>query len=90
MRFAALEPIGVSWTYDPATCIAEIVSWQDLLILTENLDGQEPAISGVITDEHVAASVLEIDEAATAVRDRLHRYAPLFGYELLAEDSVDR
>ncbi|WP_081975974.1 caspase family protein [Amycolatopsis sp. MJM2582] len=81
-RFAAFESIGVSWTYDPAACFAEIVSWQDLLILTEHLDGQEPGISGVVTDEHVTASAREIDETEEMVRDRLHRYAPLFGYEL--------
>lgn len=87
-RFAELEPIGLSWTYDPATCLPDIVSWQNLLILTENLDGQEPAISGVITDEHVAASAREIDETPTAVRDRLHHYSALFGYELPTEGTV--
>ncbi|MET9259501.1 hypothetical protein [Amycolatopsis sp. NPDC004079] len=88
-RFAALEPIGLTWTYDPAACLQDIASWQDLLILTEYLDGQEPAISGTITEEHIAASAREIDETAAAVRERLRRYAPLFGYELLTEGSVD-
>lgn len=89
MRFAAFESIGVSWTYDPTTCFTDIVSWQDLLILTEHLDGQEPAISGTITDEHIAASAREIDESEGMVRDRLRRYSLLFGYELCTEDSVD-
>ncbi|MFJ7218873.1 caspase family protein [Amycolatopsis sp. NPDC098790] len=88
-RFAAFEPIGVSWTYDPAACFADIVTWQDLLILTQHLDGQEPAISGTITDEHIAASAREIDETEAMIRDRLHRYAPLFGYKLHTEDFVD-
>ncbi|WP_409463652.1 caspase family protein [Amycolatopsis sp. GA6-003] len=86
-RFAALEPIGLSWTYDPAACLPDIVSWQDLLLLTVHLDGQEPSISGTVTDAHIAAGAREIDETSTAVRERLRRYAPLFEYELSPEGS---
>ena len=49
--------------------------WQDLLALTEHLDGQEPVLSGVVANDHLKAAAAELEETVATVRARLERYA---------------
>lgn len=79
-RFAALAPLGLRLEYSPEACIDELVSWQDLLVVTENVDGQAPVLSGAVEARHLATCAAEIDESVDQVSSRLRRYEPLFGF----------
>src|SRR5262249_34969178 len=52
-RLTRLVPIGLTLTYPAEGCHDEIVRWQDLLSLTEHLDGYPPAVSRPTT-AHIA------------------------------------
>lgn len=88
-RFTLFEPIGLKWTYPAQACFDDLVHWQDLLILTEYLDGQEPSIADDVSPEHIAACADEIEETEAEVVDRLRRYAALFGFQLATEACID-
>lgn len=81
-RMARFVPLGLTLEYPADACFDEIVHWQDLLVITEYLDGQEPALSGVVGPDHVETAAAELGESPSRVRERLHRYAPLFGFRL--------
>jgi hypothetical protein len=81
-RMARLEPLGLVVTCPPAHCPDEIVYWQDLLALTVHLDGEEPALSGPVGADHLAAAAADLEESVEAVRARLTRYTALFGFTL--------
>jgi hypothetical protein len=81
-RMARLEPIGLTLDYPTDGCPDEIVRWQDLLLLTEFLDGQEPAVRGSVSAAHIALAAEETGESVDWIRNRLRHYAPLFGLSL--------
>src|SRR5207248_830206 len=81
-RMARLEPLGLIVTCSAEHCPDEIVCWQDLLALTVYLDGQEPALSGPVGADHLAAAAADLDETIEVVRARLDRYTDLFGFTL--------
>jgi hypothetical protein len=81
-RLTPLEVIGLKLEYTLEVSLDEIVTWQDLLILTENLDGQTPALLGKVSPEHIASSAIEIGEPHTHVIDRLLRFSLLFKLEV--------
>ncbi|MFG1754072.1 HD domain-containing protein [Streptosporangium sandarakinum] len=88
-RFARLAPLGLTLEYPADACPDEIVHWQDLLAVTRYLDGQEPALQGAVGEAHIAEAAADLEEPAERVRERLHRYAPLFGFHLDEESAVD-
>jgi hypothetical protein len=81
-RMARLQPLGLSLHYPADACYDEIVAWQDLLLATEHLDGEEPAVSGRIDMTRLAAGAAEVRESVDQVLIRLRRYAPLFGFSI--------
>ncbi|QXJ22964.1 caspase family protein [Actinomadura graeca] len=85
-RLERLEPIGVVLAYPVDACPGDVVRWQDLLLLTEHLDGYAPAISGRVTRDHVQRAAEETGETAAWIVERLRLYAPLFALDL--EDVV--
>ncbi|MEU4155138.1 caspase family protein [Actinoplanes sp. NPDC026670] len=82
IRMARFVPLGLTMDIPAEACDEEIVSWQDLLVLTTYLDGQEPALSGEVSVQHLADAAEEIGETVAEVRDRLTRFTGLFGFTL--------
>ena len=58
---------------------AHAPDWRDVVILTRQLTGAEPALSGEVGAGHVELAAEETDLTADQVRTRLAYYAPLFG-----------
>jgi hypothetical protein len=85
---ARLVPLGLTLDYPVDAVPDGIVHWQDLLVITRYLDGQEPTLSGRVGPAHVAAAAEEIGEPGDRVRERLRRFAPLIGYQLDEEPQV--
>jgi hypothetical protein len=81
-RMARLTPLGLRLEYRAEACPDELVSWQDLLILTVHRDGQEPVVRGAVSADHIAAAAAEVEESAEAVKARLVRFAELFELHL--------
>ncbi|WP_424530871.1 HD domain-containing protein [Sphaerisporangium viridialbum] len=86
-RMAKFVPLGLTLEYPVDACLDEIVYWQDLLVVTEYLDGQEPVVQATVSEAHIAWAAEEFDETPERVRERLRRYAPLFGFHV-AEDPT--
>ncbi|MFG1922391.1 caspase family protein [Cryptosporangium sp. NPDC048952] len=89
-RMARLLPFGLRLAYDPALVPGTTVDWQDLVALTRDLTGQEPALTGAVDAEHIAWVAAELDEPATSVVDRLRPYAELFAFHLVDTQEADR
>ncbi|BCY08267.1 caspase family protein [Actinoplanes sp. L3-i22] len=89
LRFARFEPLGLKIPISAELCDDLIVCWQDLLVLTTFLDGQEPALSGPVSGQHLRDAAEEIEETVGQVRARLERFADLFGFSLEPEFDVD-
>lgn len=79
-RLTRLVPIGLTLTYPAEGCPDEIVRWQDLLSLTEYLDGYPPAVSEPTT-AHIARAAAETGESTDRIAERVRLYAPLFGLD---------
>jgi hypothetical protein len=83
-RVSRFEPFGLVVDLSRDICDDSPVHWQDLLVLTVYLDGQEPALYGEVSSDHLLRAAKEIDETIGEVRKRLARFAPLFGFTLSA------
>ncbi|MFD5099460.1 wHTH domain-containing protein [Streptomyces albidochromogenes] len=59
-----------------------VPDWRDVVVLTEELTGRAPALTGAVPPGHIAQCVAETDLTQAQVRSRLARYAGLFGFEL--------
>jgi hypothetical protein len=81
-RFARFVPLGLALEYPRDACPDEIVYWQDLLAITEWLDGQAPVVSGAVGREHVRKAAEDLEEPEEKVMERLWKYAGLFGYRV--------
>nr|WP_276327070.1 caspase family protein [Streptomyces viridochromogenes] len=83
-RYAPFACLGLDVTVRrPDGDVADRVpDWQDLIILTEQLTGRAPALSGTVSQDHIALCAEETDLPEPEVRDRLARYADLFSLEL--------
>ncbi|MEU5567698.1 wHTH domain-containing protein [Micromonospora musae] len=79
-RMARLRPLGLVLNCRAEDCPEEIVHWQDLLVVTEHLDGQEPVLSGVVGAEHLNTAAADLAEPVEVVCARLRRYAGLLGF----------
>ncbi|GAB3154266.1 hypothetical protein GCM10027290_48450 [Micromonospora sonneratiae] len=87
-RMARLVPLGLTLDYPVDAVPDGIVHWQDLLVITRYLDGQEPTLSGRVGPAHVATAAEEVGEPVDQIRERLRRFAPLIGYQLDEEPQV--
>ncbi|WP_316520965.1 HD domain-containing protein [Kitasatospora brasiliensis] len=86
--YLPLEPTAPS----PMTGIPDLIpTWQDLAILSQGLDGMLPAVSGRVTPERLAFAAEGVGQSVAWIRERLGRYAELFGLEISPEtDAEDR
>ncbi|MEU2058739.1 caspase family protein [Streptomyces sp. NPDC013455] len=89
-RYAPLACLGLDVTVPrPGAGAADRVpDWQDLIILTEQLTGRAPALTGAVSLDHIALCAEETDLPASEVRERLVRYATLFSLNLPALEGT--
>ncbi|MDT0569652.1 caspase family protein [Streptomyces sp. DSM 3412] len=80
-RYVPFRCLGLDVTVrEPTPQEAEIIPhWADVIVLTEQLTGRAPAVSGTVTPDHVTLCSEETDLTEAEVRERLGRYAALFG-----------
>ncbi|MEV7199587.1 wHTH domain-containing protein [Streptomyces griseoluteus] len=76
-RLRCYEPLGI--VVDAPEAPDELPLWQDLILLSEGLNGRAPAVSGTVPPERVAALARELDTDTAWVADRLALYATMFG-----------
>ncbi|MGV9342342.1 HD domain-containing protein [Streptomyces sp. NPDC003688] len=76
-RLRCYEPFGVVVEADGAPDVLPL--WQDMVLLSEGLNGRAPALSGSPTPELIAGLARELDTDEAWVGERLRTYAPLFG-----------
>ncbi|MFH8477147.1 caspase family protein [Streptomyces sp. NPDC018000] len=83
-RYAPLRCLGLDVTVrEPDSREASLLpDWRDVLILTSQLTGRLPALSGEVSRDHIALCAEETDLDETEVIGRLRQYAPLFGLDL--------
>jgi hypothetical protein len=78
-RFAAL---GTTIGCDRATLPDGIVMWQDILVMSVELDALEPPLSGTVGAAEVARAAEAVREEPVVTWERIRRYAPMFGLTL--------
>ncbi|MET7612669.1 caspase family protein [Streptomyces seoulensis] len=76
-RLRCYEPLGI--VVDAPEAPNELPLWQDLILLSEGLNGRAPAVSGSLPKERIAALARELDTDDAWITDRLTVYAPMFG-----------
>ncbi|MFE7581746.1 caspase family protein [Streptomyces gardneri] len=83
-RYAPFEGLGMKVTApEPVGDEREIVpGWRDVIVLTEQLTGRAPAISGTVSDEHIVLCAEETEQSEDDVRAGLTRYARLFSLDV--------
>jgi Caspase domain len=74
-RFGAL---GVELEPSKEECPEIIVHWADLLLLSEHLDGYDPAPCGTVDAARISRAADAVRETPAQTRARLLRYADLF------------
>lgn len=79
-RLRCYEPLGI--VVDTPEAPDELPRWQDLILLSEGLNGRAPAVSGTVSPERIAALAGELDTDTTWITDRLALYAPMFGLRI--------
>ncbi|MGY0023294.1 HD domain-containing protein [Streptomyces sp. YJ-C3] len=86
-RYAPFACLGLDVTvHAPQGPEGELVpDWRDVVLLTEQLTGRAPALSGDVPQDHITLCVEETDLDEDGVRERLSQYANLFGLTLPAE-----
>lgn len=83
--YAALAPyerLGLELACPEPADDAHAPDWRDVVILTRQLTGAEPALAGAVDADHIELAEEETDLTAAQVRDRLAYYAPMFGLTL--------
>ncbi|MBC9713455.1 caspase family protein [Streptomyces sp. TRM66268-LWL] len=83
-RLAIYRPLGLELLVDRPE-FEVVPTWEDLILLTENLTGSAPALGGQVTAERIAVTARELERPTRWVHDRLALYAPLFGLALPAD-----
>ncbi|MFF5358917.1 caspase family protein [Streptomyces scabiei] len=88
-RYAPFRCLGLDVTVrEPNPREGEIIPhWADVIVLTEQLTGRAPAVSGTVTPDHITLCSEETDLTEAEVRERLDRYAALFGLRLPNQDQ---
>ncbi|MFD3422877.1 HD domain-containing protein [Streptomyces decoyicus] len=78
MPYVALEETPPSVTDVPDV----VPGWQDLVLLSDGLDGKLPALTGPVRQIRIEHCAQAVGETPEWVRGRLKRYAGLFGLQL--------
>ncbi len=83
-RYAPFRCLGLNVTVrEPSSGEAGTVpDWRDVVILTEELTGRAPALSGDVSEDHIALCAEETDLSERGVQQRLRPIRPLFGLRL--------
>lgn len=81
-RLVRFRSLGLRIAFDRDDCPDGIVGWQDLIVLTEELDGWAPPLHGDVTAGWIARAASAVAEPVTVTHARLRRYATLFGLQL--------
>ncbi|GIJ29104.1 hypothetical protein Vqi01_42660 [Micromonospora qiuiae] len=81
-RLARFRPLGLRIDFDRDDCPDGIVAWQDLIVLTEELDGWAPPLHGDVTADQIALAASAVAEPVAVTHARLQRYATLFGLQI--------
>ncbi|MEU5339752.1 caspase family protein [Streptomyces sp. NPDC020766] len=82
-RLSRYQPLGV--TVDVPDAPAVLPLWQDLVLLSEGLNGREPALHGTVSADQIDALARELDTDRDWVVRRLHVYAAMFRLRVGAE-----
>lgn len=89
-RLRHYEPLGIALAVDVADAPNTLPLWQDLVLLSEGLNGQEPALQGTVSTAQVEALARELDTTSHWVRERLNLYADMFQLHVApAENTTD-
>ncbi|MFE0647788.1 caspase family protein [Streptomyces sp. NPDC059534] len=85
-RYAPFAALGLDVTVrEPEDEIRDTVPhWRDVIVLTRELTGRAPALSGTVAPEHVVLCSEETEESEEEVLARLGRYRRLFDLTLPA------
>jgi hypothetical protein len=84
-RLSRYQPLGV--TMDVPDAPAVLPLWQDLVLLSEGLNGREPALQGAVSADQVDALARELDADSDWVTQRLHTYAAMFRLRVEKEQA---
>jgi len=87
-RLSRYQPLGV--TMDVPDAPAVLPLWQDLVLLSEGLNGREPALHGAVSADRVDALARELDADSDWVTRRLHTYATMFRLRVEKEAGDER
>ncbi|WP_167459193.1 MULTISPECIES: HD domain-containing protein [Streptomyces] len=79
-RYAPFRCLGLSVTVrEPDAEETKLQPhWEDVILLTAQLTGRAPVLSGEVTEDHIALCAEETGLDEDKVRERLGRYAALF------------
>ncbi len=84
-RLSRYEPLGVVMEVPDAPDVLPL--WQDLILLTEGLNGQEPALQGTVSAARIEALARELDSTSDWVTGRLLVYAEMFQLHIAPAES---
>ncbi|MFR0356059.1 wHTH domain-containing protein [Streptomyces sediminimaris] len=73
------EPFGVVVDVPDAPDVLPV--WQDMVLLSEGLNGRGPALHGTVSTDRVEALARELGTDRSWVARRLRIYAPMFGLQ---------
>ncbi|HEX8065263.1 MAG TPA: caspase family protein [Thermoleophilaceae bacterium] len=80
-RLALFAPLGLDLPPSEAGEWSDrIPDWQDLIVLSAELDGKEDLQAGPVSKRHLERAADAIQESAAAVAERLRAYTGLLGY----------
>lgn len=86
-RLSRYEPLGV--VLDVPDAPDTLPLWQDLVLLSEGLNGQEPALHGTVSAAQVASLARELDTDSAWVTERLRVYAAMFQLDVAETEAAD-
>ncbi|MFJ9561771.1 caspase family protein [Streptomyces fuscichromogenes] len=86
-RYAPLSCLGLDITVRRPTPEESglVPDWRDLIVLTEQLTGRHPVLTGTVPPDHITLCSEETDLTESEVLERLTRYAGLFSLGLPLE-----
>jgi caspase domain-containing protein len=77
-RLNRFRSLGVNVEPSREQCPDVIVHWADVIVLSEYLDGEDPALFGPVSVDRIERAADAVREAPAETRARLLRYAELF------------